>query len=133
MPAESFYNLIADALLVLHGLFVAFVGLGLVATYLGYWLSWAWVRNFWFRLLHLTAISIVVLQSWMGMLCPLTLWEMRLRELARSATYEGSFVQHWVHVVLYYEAPEWVFVIGYTLFGGLVAVSWFVVPPRRRR
>ena len=119
-------------LLVLHALFAAFLVLGLVAIYLGRWLSWAWVLNFWFRLSHLAAIAIVVFQAWVSALCPLTVWEMRLRELSGGERYEGSFIQYWVQTILYYEAPEWVFFVAYTLFGGLIVASWFIVPPKRR-
>ena len=132
MSAEPYYRLAADAILVSHALFVAFVVLGVVAIYLGRWLSWPWVRNFWFRLVHLGAITVVVLQSWVGAICPLTSWEMRLRELAGEERYERSFIQHWLQSILYYEAAEWVFVLCYTLFAGLVVASWFIVPPRRR-
>ena len=131
MSAESFYRLAADVLLVSHSLFAAFLVLGLVAIFLGRWLSWAWVLNFWFCLSHLAAIAIVVFQTWVGTICPLTVWEMRLRELSGGERYKGSFIQHWVQTILYYEAPEWVFVVVYTLFAGLIVASWFIVPPKR--
>lgn len=132
MSTETAYILAADALLITHTLFVAFVVLGLVAIYVGYWLSWSWVRNHWFRLIHLGGIGFVVLQSWAGLICPLTTWEMQLREKAGQSTYEGSFIQHWLQSLLYYEAPDWVFLLIYTLFGTLVLASWFVVRPKRR-
>lgn len=131
LSGESFYRLLADVLLVSHALVAAFIVLGLAAIYLGNWLSWAWVRNFWLRLLHLAAILTVVVQSWTGAICPLTDWEMQLRDLAGQERYQGSFIQHWVQAILYYDAPAWVFVLGYTLFAGLVVLSWFLVPPRR--
>jgi hypothetical protein len=121
----------ADLLLILHVTLVAFVILGLVAIYAGHFLKWCWVRNVWFRLAHLVVIGIVVLQSWFGVLCPLTSWEMALRERAGGAVYEGSFIQHWLHSILYYSAPDWVFIMGYTMFGTLVLASWFVVRPGR--
>lgn len=121
----------ADALLILHTILVAFVILGLVATFAGYFLNWRWVRNFWFRLSHLAVIAIVVLQSWLGVLCPLTSWEMALRAKAGEAGYEGSFIQHWLQSILYYSAPDWVFILTYTVFGALVLASWFLVRPRR--
>lgn len=132
MSIESAYVLAADALLIGHTLFVAFVVLGLVAIYLGFWFSWEWVRNFWFRILHLGGIGFVVLESWAGVICPLTIWEMQLREKAGQSTYEGSFIQHWLQSLLYYEAPDWVFILIYTVFGCLVLASWFIVRPRRR-
>lgn len=130
VPRESIYALAADTILVSHVLFVLFVVFGVVAIYVGHWLSWGWVRNFWFRILHLGAITIVVLQSWVGVFCPLTVWEMQLRERAGATTYEGSFLQYWLQTVLYYEAPAWVFILCYTLIGGLVLAGWFIVRPR---
>jgi hypothetical protein len=131
MDAQWFL-ILADALLILHTMLVAFVILGLVVTFAGYFLQWQWVRNFWFRLSHLAVIAIVVLQSWLGVLCPLTAWEMALRANAGQAGYDGSFIQHWLQSILYYSAPDWVFVLAYTVFGALVLASWFLVRPSRR-
>jgi len=132
MDDGALYLLAADAILLVHVLFVGFVILGLVLVVLGKLCSWAWVRNPCFRYAHLAAIGVVVLQSWLGAICPLTTWEMALREKAGDAIYAGAFVAHWLEAVLYYRAPAWVFVACYTLFGVLVAATWFWVPPRRR-
>lgn len=129
---DRWFLILADALLVLHTLLVAFVILGLVATLVGYFRGWRWVHNVWFRLSHLIVIAIVVLQSWLGVLCPLTTWEMALRARAGEAGYEGSFIQHWLQSILYYTAPDWVFILAYTVFGALVLVSWFLVRPVQR-
>ena len=79
MESSALYALAADALLVAHALFVVFVVLGLILIFAGKFLSWHWVRNPWFRVTHLLGISVVVLQSWFGVTCPLTIWEMALR------------------------------------------------------
>lgn len=124
--------LLADTILILHVLFVAFVVLGLIAVYVGYFLNWQWVRNRVFRITHLCAIGYVVGQAWLGAVCPLTIWEMALRAEAGAATYSGSFIQYWLRSLLYFTLPEWVFVVVYTLFGSLVLASWFVVRPNKR-
>lgn len=131
MSRELLLLLLADAILVVHVLFVCFVVFGLAAVYLGYFLNWQWVRNLSFRLLHLLAIGIVVLQSWLGVICPLTIWEMALRKEAGAGTYAGSFIQYWLHQLLFYTAPDWVFMALYSAFGLLVLVSWFLVRPKR--
>ena len=123
-------NLLADVLLVIHALFVAFVVLGLVVVILGKTLSWSWVRNRWFRVAHLCCIGVVVVQSWFGIICPLTTLEMTLRAKGGGGAYEGTFMSHWLGELLYYEAPAWVFVLAYTVFGMLVLITWFKVPPR---
>lgn len=124
------YRFAADLLLILHASFIAFVVLGLVLVILGGLLSWSWVRNRWFRIVHLACIGVVVVQAWLGMICPLTTWEMDLRRAAGDPGYEGSFVAHWLSELIYYEAPWWVFVVAYTVFGMLVVISWFWVRPR---
>lgn len=132
MSSEPLLLFLADAILVLHVAFVLFVVFGLVAIYAGYFLKWQWVRNRAFRILHLIAIGIVVVQSWVGVICPLTVLEMALRDKAGAETYSGSFIQHWLQSLLYYDAPEWVFMALYTCFGSLVLASWFVVRPRAK-
>jgi len=125
------YRILADVVLVLHALFVFFVVGGLVVVLIGAVLNWSWVRNLWFRVTHLCAIAVVVLESWCGVVCPLTIWEQQLREKSGQATYAGSFVAHWLHKLLFFDAPNWVFAVSYTGFAGLVLISWFFVPPRR--
>ncbi|MGM0951877.1 MAG: DUF2784 domain-containing protein [Pseudomonadota bacterium] len=129
--SDHWFLIFADLLLVLHTLLVAFVILGLLATLIGYVRNWQWVRNYWFRLGHLVVIAVVVLQSWLGVLCPLTSWEMALRERAGEGGYDGSFIEYWLQSLLYYSAPDWVFILAYTVFGALVVLSWFLVRPRR--
>ena len=127
---EKLYLLAADTLLFAHVLFVLFVVLGLVLIIAGGLLGWSWVRNAYFRIAHLVAIGIVVAQSWIGMICPLTTWEMALRQRAGDAVYAGSFIAHWLDRLLYYRAPMWVFAVCYTVFAGLVVASWYWVRPR---
>ena len=122
--------LAADLILIVHALFIAFVVLGLVCVIAGRFLSWSWVRNRRFRIAHLVCIGIVVVQSWLGMICPLTTWEMALRRRGGDTAYEGSFISHWLGELIYYQAPAWVFVLAYTSFGALVLFSWYWVRPR---
>lgn len=131
MESGFLYLLAADLLLFVHVLFVAFVVFGLAAILIGKLLGWFWVRNPWFRVAHLSAIGIVVLQSWVGVICPLTNWEMALRERAGDAVYSGSFISHWLESILYFQAPLWVFTVCYTVFAVVVVTSWFWVRPRR--
>ena len=126
------YLLAADAVLLLHVLFVAFVVAGLLLILAGRLASWDWVRNWWFRVIHLGAIGVVVLQAWLGVICPLTRFEMYLRDKAGDTTYAGSFVSHWLESILYYRAPAWVFAVAYTLFAIVVVMSWVWVRPHGR-
>ena len=130
MNTPGMYGIAADAVLIVHSLFVCFVVFGLVLILVGKPMRWQWVRNRWFRVAHLAGIGVVVLQSWFGLICPLTTWEMSLRARAGEAVYEESFIAHFLNELLYYNAPPWVFIACYTAFGALVIVSWFWVRPQ---
>jgi polyferredoxin len=130
---DTLFRYFADAVLVLHFSFVAFVIGGLILTIVGNLRAWTWVNGLWFRLAHLIAIAVVVAQAWLGAACPLTTLEMWLRANARAATYGGGFIEHWLQRLLYYDAPAWVFTSGYTLFGLLVVATWWRFPPTTRR
>jgi len=117
----------ADALLVLHFAIVVFIVGGLLLTWVGAALGWRWVRNPWFRYLHLAAIAFVALEALVGMICPLTLWEDALRGGARP----DSFIGRWVQRLLYYRAPEWVFTVLYAAWAAATLVTLRLVPPRR--
>jgi hypothetical protein len=125
-----FYRLLADVVVIVHAAYVLFVIFGLVAVLVGYLRRWEWVRNRTFRLVHLAMILLVVAEAWCGVVCPLTVWEQRLRALAGQTTYQGDFFPNLVHELLFYDAPTWVFTILYTLFGAAVAATLALVPPR---
>jgi hypothetical protein len=124
------YQALADAVLLFHFGVVLFVLLGLPAILIGNQLHWAWVNRLGWRLVHLVAIAVVALQAWLGQYCGLTILESSLRESAGQSAYDGSFVQHWVQRLIYYEAPMWVFIVAYTIFLALVAWAWWRYPPR---
>lgn len=133
MNYPEWYQYAADIVLFSHLVFVAFVIFGLIIVFAGSAFSWSWVRNPWFRLLHLLSIGVVVIQSWFGVVCPLTTLENWLRRKGGEVTYEGTFISHWMQELLYYDAPAWVFAVVYTSFAALVLASWYFVRPRPLR
>jgi hypothetical protein len=112
-----------------HSAYVTFVVVGLLIL-LGRALGWKWTRNFWFRVIRLATIAIVVVQAWLGIVCPLTRWENVLRQRAGQATYPGSFIGYWAHELICFGFPPWVFTVCYTLFGLAVLATLVFVPPR---
>jgi len=120
--------LLADALLVVHFIIVAFIVGGLVLVWLGAALGWQWIRNPWFRYLHLGAIAFVAAEALAGVACPLTAWE----DALRGGLQPGSFVGRWVQRLLYYQAPEWVFTVAYVLWAAATLLTLRLAPPRRR-
>jgi hypothetical protein len=125
--------ILADTVVVVHASYVGFVIVGQLAILLGILRHWDWIRNIPFRLAHLAAIVVVVLESWCHIPCPLTTWENSLREQAGQDTYEGDFIANAVHHILFYHAPPWVFTTSYSIFGALVLFTFMLAPQRRRR
>ncbi len=127
------YQLLADVVLALHVAIAAFVVGGLVLIIVGNLRAWRWVGILWFRLAHLAAVAVIVAEAWSGVVCPLTSLEMWLRTNARGTTYAGGFVEHWLQRILYYDAPAWVFTLGYSVFGLAIVATWWFFPPRVNR
>jgi hypothetical protein len=71
----------------------------------------------------LGAIGTVAAESWLGTTCPLTTLEICLRSKAGEAFYTVSFIEHWLQRLIFYDAPPWAFVLGYSFFGLLVLVT----------
>lgn len=124
--------LLADLILAAHVAVVVFIVGGQLLFSLGAWRGWAWIRNWPLRLTHLLLIGFVVVQTWAGELCPLTIWEQDLRRAAGQASHAESFIGYWMGELLYIDAPWWAFTVVYTAFFGLVVVTWWWAPPRRR-
>jgi uncharacterized protein DUF2784 len=128
---QRFYLVLADLVLVVHAAFVAFVVVGLVLIWIGRLRRWSFVRNIWFRAAHLAAIGVVAAESLADFVCPLTTWEDQLRLLAGGEQrYQGSFIQHWLHRLIFFDLGESVFTIAYIAFFLVVALSLWLVPPR---
>ena len=116
-------RLAADAVLVAHLLFVAFVAAGGL-------LALRWRRAPW---LHLPAAAWGVWIEWSGGICPLTPLENRLRAAGGEAGYRGGFVEHYVLPLIYPEAltreAQWA--IGAGVIVANVAVYALVLARRR--
>jgi hypothetical protein len=126
----AFYRFLADAVLLLHFAYVAFVVVGMAAILAGIACGWRWVRNFWFRAVHFLMIAVVVAESLCGILCPLTEWEDSLRELAGEPNGPGSFIGRWTHDLLFVDVAPSVFAACYCLFGAAVLLALILAPPR---
>ena len=85
------YGLLADALLMLHGIFVLFVVAGGLLVLR--WPRLAWV--------HLPAAIWGAAIEFLGFICPLTPVEKAWRRAAGGTAYEGGFVEHYVTAALY--------------------------------
>jgi hypothetical protein len=126
-------RMLADLIVVIHASYFSFVVFGLLAILVGAVLGWSWVRNFWFRVTHLTAIGIVVAEALAGIPCPLTVWEQQFREIGGQTAYQGDFLGYWAHQLIFYHAEPWVFNMLHVVFGLAVLAAFVLAPPRRSK
>lgn len=126
------YKMLADTVVIVHAAFVGFVVLGFAAILIGAALNWSWIRNPWFRGIHLAAIGVVALMAIAGIVCPLTTLEDYLREKAGEARYPGDFIAYWAHRLIFFRGPPWFFTICYVVFAMMVIGLMVLAPPRLR-
>lgn len=119
------YQLLADSVLVLHFLFIAFVlGGGLLAL--------RWPRVLW---LHVPAVAWAVVVESMGWICPLTPLENQLRMLAGGGAYTGSFIERYCLPLIYPAGLtaqiQWM-IAGLVLVVNGVIYAWLLRKYRQR-
>ena len=125
------YRLLADVVVGIHAVYVSFVVFGLLAILLGRAMDWRWVRNPYFRILHLASIGFVCAESILGIDCPLTTLENGLRFGGGQRGYGADFLGYWLDRLIFYDVPPRVFMLIYLAFGLLVLSTLWLVPIRR--
>ena len=124
------YHVEADLVAAVHAAYIAFVVFGFIAIILGVAMGWQWVHNVYFRASHLAAILLVCVEALIGVSCPLTILEDRMRVLAADTPYPGSFVGYVRDRLIFYDFPKWLFTLVYLSFGALVLLTFLLAPPR---
>jgi hypothetical protein len=114
------YRVLADAVVVVHFAFLAFVVTGPL-------LSHRWRAVVW---LHLPALAWAVGIIAVGYECPLTALENRLRRLGGERPYPGGFVDHYIENVLY---PDRYTPVVLGLAAVTIAVGYATLPRARAR
>lgn len=116
----------ADAVLIVHLAYVAFVASGFVLIPWGAWRRWRWTRSLRYRVLHTAAIMYVALEQVFGVTCPLTLWEDRLRG---ESGHPAALMPHLAHAFLFHTWPPAVFTGLYLGLAALAVAYWWFLPP----
>jgi len=127
--------LLADIILVVHFAIALFITWSLPVIWVGHWLKWRFVRSPWFRFTHLGLMGFVLVETLMGKLCPLTIWEYTLRRATEDAgTSEApAFIPFWVDKLLFMDLSEQTFTIIYATFFAAVVATFYFVPIRKIR
>ncbi|MBI9104986.1 MAG: DUF2784 domain-containing protein [Spirochaetales bacterium] len=127
------YGLLADMVVFFHLLYVLFTLGGEILILTGGIFHLRWIRNMKFRLIHLSASCLVAVEALVGMVCPITELEYRLRELAGQVVERDiSFLGRLIRRFIFYDFSPLFFILLYVGFASLVILSWFLIPPRRK-
>lgn len=123
---------LADIVAIIHLGYVVFVILGFIFIVVGIIFKWRWIRNPWFRILHLAAIIAVAIEAIVGVNCPLTVLEFRLRYPSSPFQARGSFIGRFIDSILFYDAPGWLFTVVYSCFAIAVLITFIMAPPAKK-
>jgi hypothetical protein len=123
-------HLLANFVAALHLAYALFVILGTIAILVGAGLGWTWIRSFPFRVLHIAAVYIVLLEEVFGIQCPLNVlaWELRSASGGPAEATEGF--GGLLDGLLFRTIPGWALDVLYWSLGVGLLVLLFVVPPR---
>jgi hypothetical protein len=113
------FALLADLVVLVHALFVAFAIFGALAA-----LGWRWAP-----LVHLPAVAWGIAIELGGFICPLTPLENALRRAAGEAGYAGGFIEHHLIPILYPAAltPRTQILLGAGLLAAnLLLYAWVI-------
>jgi len=112
----------ADAVALVHVGFAAFVIIGFGLIVVGQARKWGWVRNPYFRVLHLLAVGQMMAKAWFDVRCPLTMLENRLRSQAAAAGQHSlDAVAVWSHRLIFGGITNRQFAMAATALAALVA------------
>jgi hypothetical protein len=87
------YRILADAVVLVHGLFIVFVALGALLVMWRPGIAW----------LHVPAVLWGAWVELTGRVCPLTPLENRYRSLAGGRPYDGGFIERYITPLVYPE------------------------------
>jgi len=128
--SPGFSHILSLGILILHlGIIIFNVG-GLIVIPWGGLEGWSWVRNFWFRLAHLVALTVVAIQALLGRACFLTIWQAELSAHAAAGGETPPLIAHWIDQLIFWSIPLWVFTLAYVLVWVYTAALWWRFPPR---
>lgn len=117
----------ADTILILHFLVIIFIiSLYFLIPY-GYSKNWKFAKNYKIRLAHLMLIFFITLETFLGIICPLTTLENDLR----GQLYSETFISFWISKVIYWDLPTTFFIVVYTIFLIFAIILWLKFLPKK--
>ena len=115
----------SEIVLLFHFCVFLFVILSFFLIPLGYYQKWDWVKNKYYRLIHLILMVIIFIETILGFMCPLTLLENFLRNNIEI----NNKITQIIHQIMYWDLPTYQFIILYLLSLLYLIFLWFFFKP----
>ena len=103
--------LFSEIVLLFHFCIFLFMVLSFFLIPLGYYQKWEWVKNKYYRLIHLVVMGIIFIETILGFMCPLTI----LENFLRNDIEINNIITQIIHQIMYWDLPSYQFIILYLL------------------
>ncbi len=117
--------LFSEIVLLFHFSIFLFIILSFILIPLGYHKKWKWVKNKYYRLIHLILMGIIFIETILGFMCPLTI----LENFLRNDIEINNKITQIIHQVMYWDLPTYQFIILYLLSLLYLIFLWFFFKP----
>ncbi len=131
-------KLLADALVVIHFLWILFMLVGFFLTFWDFFRLYCLRRSprffdrWIFRTIHLAGILYVAVLALLGRNCPLTIWEYNLRlQYDPGLIYPGSFIAFYIEKLVYPAVHPLAILIPTIFLGAFTFVVFVIRPPEK--
>ena len=101
----------SEIVLLFHFCIFLFMILSFFLIPLGYYQKWEWVKNRYYRLIHLVLMGIIFIETILGFMCPLTI----LENFLRNDKEINNKITQIIHQIMYWDLPSYQFIILYLL------------------
>ena len=118
-------SLFSEIVLLFHFCIFLFMILSFFLIPLGYFQKWKWVKNKYYRLIHLILMGIIFIETILGLMCPLTILENFLRNNIEI----NNKITQIIHQIMYWDLPTYQFIILYLLSLLYLIFLWFFFKP----
>ena len=117
--------LFSEIVLLFHFCIFLFIILSFFLIPFGYYQKWEWVKNKYYRLIHLVLMGIIFIETILGFMCPLTILENFLRNNIEI----NNKITQIIHQIMYWNLPTYQFIILYLLSLLYLIFLWFFFKP----
>ena len=115
----------SEIVLLFHFCIFLFIITSFIFIPLGYHKKWKWVKNKYYRLIHLVLMGIIFIETILGFMCPLTILENFLRNDIKI----NNKITQIIHQIMYWDLPTYQFIILYLLSLLYLIFLWFFFKP----